>query len=70
MQLITYHVIGFFRNIVQIHILIYVQILTPMNTYAHPISMSIFERLSRLDFEIYKISHQEHLIVDRDVTSH
>jgi hypothetical protein len=41
-----------------------------MNTYAHPISMSIFERLSRLDFEIYKISHQEHLIVDRDVISH
>jgi hypothetical protein len=32
--------------------------------------MSISKRLSRLDFKIHKVSHQERIIVDRDVTSH
>jgi hypothetical protein len=31
---------------------------------------SIFEMLSRLDLEIYKVSHQEHSIVDGDVVFH
>jgi hypothetical protein len=32
--------------------------------------MSTFERLSRLDFEIHEVGHQERIAVDRDVTSH
>jgi hypothetical protein len=32
--------------------------------------MITFERLSRLDFEIYEVSHEERLAVDGDVASH
>jgi hypothetical protein len=39
-----------------------------MNT--HPTSMSISERLSRLDLEIYEVGHQERLTVDGNVASH
>jgi hypothetical protein len=35
--------------------------LTPMNTY---------ERLSRLDLEIYEVGHQERLTVDGGAASH
>jgi hypothetical protein len=38
--------------------------------YVHSISISIFERLNRLDFKIYEVDHQEHLTVDGDVASH
>jgi hypothetical protein len=38
--------------------------------YVHPIHMSTFERLNRLDFEIYEVNHEEHLAVDGDVASH
>jgi hypothetical protein len=38
--------------------------------YAHSISISIFERLRRLDVKIYEVGHQERLAVDGDVTSH
>jgi hypothetical protein len=38
--------------------------------YAHPILMSISERLSQFDLEIYEFGHQERLTVDRDVVSH
>jgi hypothetical protein len=38
--------------------------------YTHPIPMSTSERLSRLDLEIYKVGHEEHLIVVGDVASH
>jgi hypothetical protein len=36
--------------------------------YIYPISMNISERLSRFDFEIHEVGHQERLTVDRDVT--
>jgi hypothetical protein len=39
-------------------------------TYAHTISMSISERLNRLDLEIYKVGHQKYITVYRDVVSH
>jgi hypothetical protein len=32
--------------------------------------MSTSERLSRLDLEIYEISHQEYLAIDGDIASH
>jgi hypothetical protein len=38
--------------------------------YTHPTPMSIYERLSRFDHEIYKVGHQERLIVDGDVIFH
>jgi hypothetical protein len=38
--------------------------------YAHPISMSVSERLVRLDLEIHKIGHQECLTVDGDIDYH
>jgi hypothetical protein len=38
--------------------------------HAHPISMSTFERLDRLDLEIHEVDHQERLTVDRDITYH
>ncbi len=38
--------------------------------YVHPTFMSNSERLSQLDNEIHEVSHQEHIIVDEDVTSH
>jgi hypothetical protein len=38
--------------------------------HAQPISMSTFERLSRLDLEIYEVGHQKRLTVDGDVASH
>jgi hypothetical protein len=41
-----------------------------MNIYAQLTSMNIFERLSRLDFDIHKIDHQKRLTVDRDIVSH
>jgi hypothetical protein len=34
------------------------------------ISISTSERLSQLNFEIYKVGHQEHLAVDGNVTSY
>jgi hypothetical protein len=34
--------------------------------YIYPISMSIFERLDRFNFEIHEVGHSEHLTVDRD----
>jgi hypothetical protein len=40
------------------------------HTYVHPISMSIFKRLTQFDLEIYKVGHQEHFAVDGDVSSH
>jgi hypothetical protein len=40
-----------------------------MNTRTHTIPISIFEGLSRLNLEIYKIGHQERLAVDGDVAS-
>jgi hypothetical protein len=40
------------------------------NTYAHPTLMSTSKRLSRLNFEIHKVGHQECLTVDGDVASH
>jgi hypothetical protein len=45
-------------------------IISHMNTYVYSISINIFERLSRLDLEIHKVSHQEYIAVDRDVVSH
>jgi hypothetical protein len=39
-------------------------------THAHPISMSISERLRRFDFEIHEIGHQERLTIDGDITYH
>jgi hypothetical protein len=38
--------------------------------YVYSISINIFERLSRLDLEIHKVSHQEYIVVDRDIVSH
>jgi hypothetical protein len=38
--------------------------------YAHPIFMSIFERLSQLDLEIHEVDHQKCIAVDGDVASH
>jgi hypothetical protein len=32
--------------------------------------MSTSERLSRFDFEIYEVGHQERLAVDGDIASH
>jgi hypothetical protein len=40
------------------------------HTHAYPTPMSTSERLSRLDLKIHKVSHQERLTVDGDVTSH
>jgi hypothetical protein len=40
------------------------------HTHAHPTPMSTFERLSRLDLEIYEVGHQERLAIDGDVASH
>jgi hypothetical protein len=34
------------------------------DTYAHLTSISIFERLSRIDLEIHEVDHQERLAVD------
>jgi hypothetical protein len=50
-------------------ILIHVCAVIPMNTHAHYILMDTSERLSRLDLEIYKVDHQERLIVNEDITS-
>jgi hypothetical protein len=38
--------------------------------YIYLTSMNISERLSRFDFEIHEVGHQERLTIDRDVTSH
>jgi hypothetical protein len=40
------------------------------HTHTYPTSMSTSERLSRLDLEIHKVGHQEHLTVVGDVASH
>jgi hypothetical protein len=56
--------VAFFRNTVQIQILIHIWSLTPINTHAHPTPMINSERLIRLDIEIYKVDHQDHLTVD------
>jgi hypothetical protein len=39
-------------------------------THLQPIPMSTSERLSRLDFEIHEVGHQERLAVDGDVASY
>jgi hypothetical protein len=38
--------------------------------YIHTNFMSISERSSRLDLEIYEVGHQERLAVDENVVSH
>jgi hypothetical protein len=38
--------------------------------HTHLISMSTSERLSRFNFEIYEIDHQEHIVVNEDVVFH
>jgi hypothetical protein len=38
--------------------------------YAHFISITIFERLNQFDLEIYKVDHEEYIIVYGDVTYH
>jgi hypothetical protein len=40
------------------------------HVHIHPISMSTFKRLSRLDLEIYEVGHQERLAIDEDVAFH
>jgi hypothetical protein len=40
------------------------------HTHAYPIPMSTFKRLSRLDFEIHEVDHQERITVDEDVAPH
>jgi hypothetical protein len=40
------------------------------HTHVHPTPMSTSERLRQLDLEIHKVSHQEHIAVDRDIASH
>jgi hypothetical protein len=39
------------------------------HTHAYVTFMSIFERLSRFDFKIYEVGHQECFVVDGDVAS-
>jgi hypothetical protein len=39
-------------------------------THAHSTSLIIFERLSRFDFEIYEVDHQDRLAVDKDIVFH
>jgi hypothetical protein len=39
-------------------------------THAHSSTMNTSEKLSRLDFEIHKVGHQERLTVDGNVTSY
>jgi hypothetical protein len=38
--------------------------------YVYSIFISIFERLSQLNFEIHKVGHQERLTVDGDIIYH
>jgi hypothetical protein len=38
--------------------------------YTHLISISMSERLSQFDVEIYEVCHQERLVIDGDVASH
>jgi hypothetical protein len=38
--------------------------------YAYSIFISISERLSRLNFEIHKVGHQERLTIDGDIVYH
>jgi hypothetical protein len=38
--------------------------------HAHSTPMSTSVRLSRLDFEIHEVGHQERPAVNRDVVSH
>jgi hypothetical protein len=38
-------------------------------THAHVTLMSIFETLSQIDFKIHEVGHQDHFVVDGDVTS-
>jgi hypothetical protein len=40
------------------------------HTHAYPICMKTSEKLSWFDLEIYKVGHQDRLIIDRDVASH
>jgi hypothetical protein len=55
---------------VSIEIQYYIHTISHQYEYTHPISISIFKRLSQLDLEIYEIDHQERIAVDRDVASH
>jgi hypothetical protein len=38
--------------------------------YTHPTHMSTSERLNRLDLEVYKVGHQERLVVNKYVAYH
>jgi hypothetical protein len=38
--------------------------------YVHHTFMSAFERLSRLDLEIYEVSHQERFVVNQNFASY
>jgi hypothetical protein len=40
------------------------------HTYIHSTHMNVFERLSRLDLDIYEVGHQERIAVDGDVDFH
>jgi hypothetical protein len=40
------------------------------HAHTHPILMSTSEEIGRLDPKIYKVSHQERLVIDDDVTYH
>jgi hypothetical protein len=39
-------------------------------TYVHSTHMSNFERLTRLNFNIYEVDYEEHLTVDEDIVYH
>jgi hypothetical protein len=39
-------------------------------TYVYSSSINTFERLSQLDLEIHKVSHQKRSVVDGDIVSH
>jgi hypothetical protein len=38
--------------------------------YVNSTPMSTFKRLRRLNLEIHKVGHQEHLAVDGDIATH
>jgi hypothetical protein len=65
------HHLFFFLKKHSINIDIYTRISAHLYKYicTHPTSMSISERLSRFNLEIYKVDHQKRLIVDGDVVS-
>jgi hypothetical protein len=60
----------FFRNIVQTQILIYITTPSYEHMYAYATLMSTSKILSRLDLEIYEVSHQKCLTIDGDFVYH